>query len=126
MRFCLLYLVYLVEPDEPGRPDKPDRSVRQSRSAILRGPVTMNPFDVSQREGHSQEASQSGTIRSVGIGARFLAVALFEGQRAINQRHRISHMTDIAIRVPTLSRSYHVCSWPVFHFLHPEPVDFDQ
>ena len=35
-------------------------------------------------------------------------------------------MIDIPIRVQHLSTCYQVCSWPVYHFLHTEPVDFDQ
>ena len=35
-------------------------------------------------------------------------------------------MIDITIRVQNLSKCYQVCSRPVYHFLHPEPVDFRQ
>jgi hypothetical protein len=35
-------------------------------------------------------------------------------------------MTGIAIRVQHLSKCYSICSWPIYHFLHPEPVDLGQ
>ena len=33
---------------------------------------------------------------------------------------------SFAIRLQNLSRCYSVCSWFVYNFLHPKPVDFGQ